>query len=240
MTTTNKLSSDLNLSSYQKPVRETGNSALGKDAFLKLLITQLQNQDPTNPMSDREFIAQMAQFSSLEQMQNMTKAIEVLVESQQQTQLMSYTTFIGKEVKWHELTEELDEKGKPISAEGVGTIVELKFVDGQPQFVLDDGKTISAGNISSITGSGSSAEASGNPFAEASKLIGQTVRYEVDGQSIEALIEAITMKNGSIIYLLSDGTRLTKDQFEIVDESKDKPVNPEEPTDETNTSPDGE
>ena len=94
------------------------NSALGKDAFLQILITQLQNQDPTSPMDDREFIAQMAQFSSLEQMQNMTKAMENLLASQEQTQLMNYSTFGGKEVKWHELTEELDKDGKPISIDG--------------------------------------------------------------------------------------------------------------------------
>ena len=48
------------------------NNELGKDEFLRILITQLTNQDPTEPMSDREFIAQMAQFSTLEQMTNMT------------------------------------------------------------------------------------------------------------------------------------------------------------------------
>ena len=49
---------------------------LGKDAFLRLLIAELANQDPLNPMDDREFIAQMAQFSALEQMQNLNKTLE--------------------------------------------------------------------------------------------------------------------------------------------------------------------
>lgn len=48
---------------------------LDKDAFLRLLTTQLSNQDPLNPIEDREFIAQLAQFSSLEQMQNLNKSV---------------------------------------------------------------------------------------------------------------------------------------------------------------------
>lgn len=51
---------------------------LDKDAFLRLLTTQLANQEPLNPMEDREFIAQLAQFSSLEQMQNLNKNVENL------------------------------------------------------------------------------------------------------------------------------------------------------------------
>lgn len=59
----------------EKKFESRGSSELGKDAFLKLLVTQLSNQDPLNPQSDQEFIAQLAQFSSLEQMQNMSATL---------------------------------------------------------------------------------------------------------------------------------------------------------------------
>jgi flagellar basal-body rod modification protein FlgD len=50
---------------------KTANDMLGKDAFFRLLVTQLRHQDPLSPMDDREFVAQMAQFSTLEQMQSL-------------------------------------------------------------------------------------------------------------------------------------------------------------------------
>ena len=55
--------------------RQTG-SILGKDDFLKLLVTQLRNQDPLSPVDQNEFIAQTAQFTSLEELQNIRKALE--------------------------------------------------------------------------------------------------------------------------------------------------------------------
>jgi flagellar basal-body rod modification protein FlgD len=54
----------------------TAGGDMGKDEFLKILITQLSHQDPTQPMQDKEFIAQMAQFSSLEQMTNVSSEIQ--------------------------------------------------------------------------------------------------------------------------------------------------------------------
>lgn len=213
---TNNITNDyyLNTSKY-KYTNQTDNGALGKDAFLQILIAQLQNQDPTSPMDDKEFIAQMAQFSSLEQMQNMTSAMKDLLESQQQTQLMSYTNFIGKEVKWNSISEELDEKGKPIISEGVGVVTELKFKDNKPTFVLDNGKEIDAGNISSVLANGTG-QAVENPFVQASQLIGKSIQYTKDGSTVQAIIESITNKNGVIEYILNNGSRVNRDQFELL------------------------
>jgi flagellar basal-body rod modification protein FlgD len=64
-----------------KTIRARGKKygeALGKDDFMKILVTELRHQDPTQPMADREFIAQMTQFSSLEQMQNINSSMSSL------------------------------------------------------------------------------------------------------------------------------------------------------------------
>ena len=53
-----------------------GTDGMGRDAFLKLLVTQLQHQDPTKPQADGEFIAQLAQFSSLEQLTQMQVTLQ--------------------------------------------------------------------------------------------------------------------------------------------------------------------
>lgn len=71
---------------------------MGKDDFLTLLVAQLQNQDPMNPDDPTEFTAQLAQFSSLEQLFNINESMGTLASTQQQSDRFSTMDIIGKEV----------------------------------------------------------------------------------------------------------------------------------------------
>lgn len=72
-----------------------GNDGLGQDAFFKLLITQLQNQDPLNPMEDRDFISQMAEFSSLEKTEKLYSLLEDKLSA---NPVIENSNLIGKEI----------------------------------------------------------------------------------------------------------------------------------------------
>ena len=65
------------------------NAALDKNDFLKILITQLSHQDPTQPMDDKAFVSQMAQFSSLEQMTNMSEGLAKVADLISRSQAVS-------------------------------------------------------------------------------------------------------------------------------------------------------
>lgn len=83
MTTVTSTSSDR----QEEFMRNTGKGGeLDKHAFLELLVTQLRYQDPMNPSDNGEFLAQMAQFTSLEQVQNINSSLEKLLSSQTQHQ----------------------------------------------------------------------------------------------------------------------------------------------------------
>lgn len=74
-------------------------NALDKDAFLKLLVAQLKNQDPLNPADSTEFVAQLAQFSSLEQLTNINKNLEYLQLYQASINNAQAVGFIGKNIE---------------------------------------------------------------------------------------------------------------------------------------------
>ncbi|MBN2654443.1 MAG: flagellar hook assembly protein FlgD [Nitrospirae bacterium] len=98
------------------------NSALLKDDFLKLLVTQLKNQDPLDPMDNSEFVSQLATFSSLEQISNMSKSMETFIANQNYQNATMAASVIGKEI-----TSVTGETGvvKSISIEADGVFLEV-------------------------------------------------------------------------------------------------------------------
>ena len=98
MSATEKLQTQNAVNSFNKSIAVNGRTAsqeLGKDDFLKLLLAQLSNQDPTSPMENTQFIAQMAQFSSLEQMTNMSAEFTKLANMMNSSEAVNV---IGKTV----------------------------------------------------------------------------------------------------------------------------------------------
>ncbi|WP_453996944.1 flagellar hook assembly protein FlgD [Bacillus nitroreducens] len=139
-----KIDSSLYLSNL-KQERKTGNDILGKDDFLKILMTQLQNQDPLNPMEDKDFIAQMATFTSLEQMTNMNSTLQKFVSEMQGEQLLKYSNMIGKEVEYSYKTE--DEDGSEIIKKGQGIVNSVSQKSGYIELELKDGTKIYSDEI---------------------------------------------------------------------------------------------
>lgn len=207
-----KIDPSLYLSNNPAQSKQTGNSALGKDEFLKILMAQLQNQDPLSPMEDKDFIAQMAQFTSLEQMVNMTSMIEQMVQAQTASQMINYQSFVGKNVVWHKLTEETDADGKPVVETGSGTVASIKFAGESVQFTLTDGTVLEPGNISELkSGAGESTSGgvvSSNPLVEASYLIGRTVTWGAEGSEQTAAVQSVSMKDGQVWLQIAGGEKI--------------------------------
>ena len=114
-------------------IRKTVKS-LGKEDFLQLLVTQLTHQDPTKPQTDQDFIAQMAQFSSLEQMQNVSHNLGKLSERQSANLVGKF--IIGKDF---------------VTGQEVTGVAAAIFYDGSGEgFVKVRGRTVNLNDISLI------------------------------------------------------------------------------------------
>ncbi len=118
----------------------TGNSELGKDQFLNLLVTQLRYQNPLEPMQDQEFIAQLATFSQLEEIQGLSDTVEALSSSftsyiSGSMSLQLAGTLIGREVSYVDpSTADSSETNEMLT----GVIERVIFKDGVPYFAVGD------------------------------------------------------------------------------------------------------
>ncbi len=76
----------------------TGSQALGKDAFLQLLVTQLKNQNPLDPQDNSAFVAQLAQFSSLEGITTLNDSVTAISSSFNSSQALQASSLVGRSV----------------------------------------------------------------------------------------------------------------------------------------------
>lgn len=95
-------SSTVNTQTVNTTQQAGPDNGLGKDAFLKILVTQMKNQNPLEPLKDTEFIGQMAQFSSLEQLTNLNTTMNQFMGLQGKQTLAEHADLIGNTVYWEQ------------------------------------------------------------------------------------------------------------------------------------------
>lgn len=172
--------------------RNTGE--LGKDEFLNLLVTQLRYQDPLNPTDDKEFIGQMAQFSALEQMQNLNTSFSAT---------KAYG-MIGKSI-----TANIVDPSTKETKEVNGDVSSIKFSGGK-YYVVVRGTEISVDDVVDVTESSYAAQ---NNLSNFTNLIGFNVNGIVynseDGDMIKVSGKVKALQKGVYEdYAVMDGVKV--------------------------------
>ncbi|RJR10143.1 flagellar hook assembly protein FlgD [Candidatus Parcubacteria bacterium] len=192
------ISSDLYIQNRQVESKKQ-NNVLGKDDFLRLLMAQLQNQDPMNPMEDREFIAQMATFSSLEQMTNLNTSMEGFIKSQNKQQALAMQQYLGSEVTWQEVYY-VDEE--PFVETKKGVVTSIAMAEGNAKLITDDGSEVALEQLTQIKHPDESVQ---NTLLQASHLIEKKVSLLYNGKTYENLtVNSVVSKDGKTYLTVSD------------------------------------
>ncbi|MGI5836055.1 MAG: flagellar hook assembly protein FlgD [Chloroflexota bacterium] len=173
---------------------------MGKNEFFKLLMAQLQYQDPLNPMDNTEFIAQLAQFSTLEKMQSLDNNLALLMELEHFGQASG---LIGKEI------EGISIDGDELIS---GTVTSAQ--------VLDDGTILSVGEkLVKLSDVLSVAKNEDTQLAQASNLIKMEVEALVPetGETVSGIVDGVEMKDGDIVLKINDRTVKLRDVISITE-----------------------
>lgn len=196
---------------------------LGQDEFLNLMITQMTNQDPTDPVENTDFIAQMAQFSSLTGIQELTSSFETLSQSLLQGQALQAAALVGGNVLVPSGSAELEEGegiGGAISLESSAQDVTVNIYDAGGQLVraLDLG-TLSSG-LQDFSWDGAAEDGEAAPAG--------TYTFEVTGNSggetkafvplLEGEVQNVftdSVNGGLVLNLKEIGNVLFSDVFRI-------------------------
>lgn len=180
-TSTTVTSATRTLESMQAAERNA-KSVLDKDAFMQLLVEQMANQDPLSPTSDTDFIAQLAQFSMLEQIQSLNDTM---------TQSQAYS-MVGKNVT----IGVVDSENNAVFIDGV---VERVLRSGGIDYVVVNGTMYPAANVLSVNHTKETSTT--NPLSGNTGLLGKTVS---NGDDITGLVKKLFTRDG-VAYAIVAG-----------------------------------
>ena len=202
----------------------TGSRAMGKDEFLRLLTSQLQNQDPLKPMDNEQFVSQLAQFSSLEQMQNMNASLSsnILINQSVNNQLAA--NMIGRQIEANGNDLHLDQGGKAdlnfSLAANANVKVEVVDSNGKVVATLKPGDMKAGKQVVSWNGKGDD----GQPAAAGDytfRVTGTDARGNAVGAQtlVRGKVTGIKFENGGTYLMVGTRTFSLGDVTQILDGS---------------------
>jgi flagellar basal-body rod modification protein FlgD len=199
----------------------TSKNTLGKDDFLKLLTTQMQYQDPLNPMDNSQFVTQLAQYSSVEQLQNLGSRMDTLLVAEATTNQLTTASLVGKQVLYHTDSVHLT-SGSPaqlqLSLEGAAAATSVVISDASGRVVrtLDLG----ANDAGTVTATWDGRDGSGNLLPSGTYTISAAAKA-LDGSTVgmstrvRGTVDGVTFQSGATQLLVGGATIKMSDVVEI-------------------------
>jgi flagellar basal-body rod modification protein FlgD len=199
-----------------------GSSVLGKDDFLKLLVTQLRHQDPLSPLDQNEFIAQTAQFGSLEQLQNIRSVLEAQQALSGVSSLTQAANFVGRQIQSNTAQVVFDGKGSvtlpfTLTGDAADVYVEILNAGGQVVKIIRTGSL--AAGAQGVSWDGRTA--SGSPLSPGSYSYRVTA-LDQQGQrtnravAVSGVVESVMVENGQPVLLVNGQTVRLTDVMAII------------------------
>lgn len=191
---------------------DIGQGGLGKEDFLKLLVAQLSHQDPTAPTDPGEFVAQLSQFSSLEQLANIKSGMDLLAITQTAGTSAQMVSFIGKEVSFDGGQVNWSADSKPVAMDltldGAAASVEQRIVDERGNVVDKRDLGALAAGSHALTFDGKKADGTALPPGTyhieltAKDSAGKSTEVSLRGKGT---VTAVTFEAGYPQLVLADG-----------------------------------
>lgn len=208
-------------SSYQSTEQEktSQEEALGREAFLTMLVAQLENQDPLNPMDGTDFSAQLAQFSQLEQLMNLNESMDALSGSFAEKSEDSVMQYLGKQVTGNVDTMNVDEGtvsgGFYSLTQPSDVMISITDADGNTVKTLYDGQQNAGSHLISWDGTDNNGDAVEDGTYHYTVQANSGYGYVNVDTTVTGEVEGIAYNNGSP-YLVVQGILLDPESLTAV------------------------